>query len=393
MKSVAERVASTSMNFVRKSHSTAVVFTVLRRRRRCRWLSKRVAYDTYHTCTEHFLVLQRNPGLFSLTDIPRQNHHAAGEARSNNSGNPPQPAPEPRVPTFERYPPYSPSAPREWAPDAEGQHLRALWQSVNACEGQPPASRPGFLPFVTAVTHVLQATSTTGDRGDGARPGRKVSPNNDVSCLEATAAAAVSSALPDEVVRCLAEAVVLSASVCRCGSEMAGGGTDIPSSSSSPGAIGCPTHGFSAVSWARIIPSGNWRDGAAEDTSEGGGDRGKIGSARVSGGDTSCSEGGDTDKSCICVDGDAAGRHCAGGAGTSHRRACLVATLRALAAACRWRHTREELARQGRGGGGGVAKALALLCDALCARVTELRRRKQGPFRRSHIAGSTEADR
>ena len=79
--------------------------------------------------------------------------------------------------------------------------------------------------------------------------------------------------------------------------------------------------------------------------------------------------------------------------GTEQWRACLVEALRALSMACRWPHTREELARQCRGGRGGIAKGLGLLCDVLCARVTELRRRRQGPFRRSIAAASANADR
>lgn len=346
---------------------------------------------------------KHNPGPLSLTDVSRQNHHVAGEARSNNNttnnGIPLQPAPEPRPPTFERYPP---SAPREWTSDADGQHLRSLWQSLtDACEGQPFVSRPGFLPFVTAVTRILQHKSTAGNRGDGGsgarergRPAGQDSPEGEGGAsLEANAPAeAVSFALPEGVIRGMAEAV-LSASVCRCGNGMVGGGTHGSSSSSSPGAIGCPTHGFSAVSWVRILPSGNWRDGAGA-VSEGGG-LGRVSSTRVGGDDTSGSNGGDTEQTRTGVNDDGVGchRNSAGGAGLSHRRACLVATLQALATACRWRHTREELAMLCRGGGGGIAKALALLCNTLCARMTELRRRQQGPFRRSHVAGSAEADR
>lgn len=79
--------------------------------------------------------------------------------------------------------------------------------------------------------------------------------------------------------------------------------------------------------------------------------------------------------------------------GTGRWRACLVEALRALSMACRWPHTREELARHCRGGRGGIAKGLGLLCDALCVRVTELRRRRQGPFRRSTVAAGANADR
>lgn len=156
--------------------------------------------------------------------------------------------------------------------------------------------------------------------------------------------------IPAAVVRGLVEAV-LSAAVCCCGREVA---------VEAPAGGGCPAHGLTAVSWVRLFPSG-------------------VRGGRIDGnhGDAEVDEG----------------RRRYVASGTALRRACLVETLRALSAACRCEHTREELARQCRGAGGGIAKGLALLCDALCSRVTELRRRQQGPFRRSNVAGDAYAGR
>lgn len=159
--------------------------------------------------------------------------------------------------------------------------------------------------------------------------------------------------VPTDIVRGLVEAV-LSASICRCGREVAG--TEKRPSRGR----GCPTHGLVAVSWERVLQSEAAYAGAAnaDDKREG-----------------------------------ARERRRAAARGLARRRACLVETLRALAGACQWSHTRQELARQSRDGGGGIAKALSLLCDALCTGVTRLRRRQQGPFRRSNIAGDANAHR
>lgn len=159
--------------------------------------------------------------------------------------------------------------------------------------------------------------------------------------------------IPADVVRGLIEAV-LSASICRCGREVAG--TDNLSS----GGKGCPTHGLTAVSWERVLQS-EADHGCAADTVD-------------------VRRGGQERRRTVA-------------SGFARRRECLVETLRVLAEACRWSHTRQQLARQSRGGGGGIAKALCLLCDALCTGVTELRRRQQGPFNRSNIAGDANAHR
>lgn len=227
------------------------------------------------------------------------------------------------------------------------------------------------MPFVAALTRVLEldsggqaAQTTPGGAGPAADKAVRVAP-----------------ALPDGVVRGLAEAV-LSASICRCGREVATGEGN-----------GCPTHGFSAVSWARVLPSGTWTDGA-EAISGGGQQHGMTSGGGIDGEGTSSSHGGYAKPDRSEVDADRVGGHISGGGtGTSQRRACLVATLRALSAACRWPHTREELARHCRGEGGGLAIGLAVLCDALCVRVTELKRRQQGPFRRSYVAGSVKSGR
>lgn len=221
------------------------------------------------------------------------------------------------------------------------------------------------MPFVAALTRVLDLFADEGHEAVHVR---------------------VVPALPDGVVRGLAEAV-LSASVCRCGREVASGEGN-----------GCPTHGYYAVSWARILPSGTWTDGA-EAGARGGTQHG-IGSGGELDDEGACSShGGDDKVDRAGIDAGREGGHSSGGkgtgtgTGTSQRRACLVATLRALSAACRWPDTREELARHCRGEGGGLATGMALLCDALCVRVTELKRRQQGPFRRSYVAGSAESER
>lgn len=287
--------------------------------------------------------------------IPCQNQHNVGESsNSNGSSGLPQPAPQPRAPTFERYPP---TARREWTADvvADGQQIHALWQRVNTDEGQPLASRPGFMPFVAALTRVVDS-------------GRQAAQNTTGAGSAADEAVRVVPALPDGVVRGLAEAV-LSASVCHCGREVATGEGQ-----------GCPTHGFSAVSWSRVLRRGTW-NGGPEAFSGGGGEHSMAGGGGIDDGGASSSHGGDADSSG------------GSGKGTSQRRACLVATLGVLSVACRWPHTRVELARYCRGKGGGLAKGMALLCDALCTRVTELKRRQQGPFRRPYIAGSAESGR
>ncbi|CAM9527499.1 unnamed protein product [Ectocarpus fasciculatus] len=181
--------------------------------------------------------------------------------------------------------------------------------------------------------------------------------------------------IPVDAVRGLAE-VVLSASVCSCGREVVAETRGAPSSAA--WTFGCPTHGLSAISWARILPSGTWRHEAeAIDREEGDGGA-RVDGCHIKGG---CGRGG----------GDEEGWHTADAEGTARRRACLIETLYALSAACRWSHARDELARLC--DGGGIATGLASLCDALCSRVTELKRRQQGPFRRPHIAGSIECER
>lgn len=250
-------------------------------------------------------------------------------------------------------------------PDADGEQLHALWHRVNTGEGegQPLPIRPGFMPFVAALTCTLdsgnQAAQSTADAGAG----------------PADEAARIAPALPDGVIGALAEAV-LSASVCRCGREVATGEGN-----------GCPIHGLSAVSWARVLPSCTWNDGV-EASSGGRGQHSVVGSVGVDDKGDPCSYGGDANRRRAEVD-------VSGGTGTStsQRRACLVATLRALSAACRWPYAREEMARHCRGERGGLATGMTLLCDALCVRVTELKRRQQGPFRRSYGAGSAESGR
>lgn len=320
----------------------------------------------------------------------QQKQHANEETSNNRS--PPQPAPEPRAPTFKRCPR---EAQRVWAfaDDAEGHRLKTLWQGVKTREDQPLAFRPGFVPFVTALRSYLETAGTTDDSDIATAAmansvvGQQMTDNasspplgHDAEVVEgAPALAADTRGIPIDAVRGLAE-VVLSASVCGCGKEVAAGRRD--GSSSAAWAFGCPTHGLSAISWARILPSGTWRHEAeAFDRDEGDdyGDGGaRVDGCHIKGG---CGRGGR----------DEEGWHTADAEGTARRRACLIETLYALSAACRWSHVRDELARLCEGG--GIATGLASLCDALCSRVTELKRRQQGPFRRPHIAGSIECER
>lgn len=255
---------------------------------------------------------------------------------------------------------------------------------MNAGEDQPLASRPSFSLFVIGLRRALQSSGITCTGGvettaetDGASP---LSSGLDTGCAAVRTPALTHNArgIPADVLRGLVEGV-LSASVCRCGRDVVVGAKE---GSPSAEAVGCPVHGLSAVSWARILPSGRWCDraeafpGETPHRSEVGGD----------------GDSGDPPEHCTRVGSDEVARHHPVGNGTARARACLLETLCALSAACQWSHTREELARQGRAGGSGIAQALMLLCDALCTRVTELRRRRQGPFRRSGVPDSAEAD-
>ena len=360
----------------------------------------------------------RTPSPFSL---PHQKH-------APGATSPPQPLPEPRSPIFQRYPPQA----QEWAfaENADGQHLQSLWQNLKAGDGQPLASRAGFLAFATTLRRALETSRTVavtatvcGDGsaiGDGPDPSLAVrlapsrppqhEDDSEASRCSPTVAAVPTvtggaRGIPTDVVRGLAQAV-LSAAVCRCGREVA---------ADSPVGLGCPAHGLAALSWARILPIGGLR-GGSEDMRRGGGDKkeawlgdGAAGSGDSGGGGFGGGRGGDGGGG-----GSDVGIGACGGAtsdddgtasstldgrarrrtvnGTERRRACLVEALRALSMACRWPHTREELTRQCRGGHGGIAKGLGLLCDALCARVVELRRRRQGSFRRPIATAGASTD-
>jgi len=331
--------------------------------------------------------------------MSRQSEHPVvreASVSSNNSSGPSQPAPEPRAPAFECYPPAADAASGlEWAADADSRRLQGLWQSVNADDGRPLVGRPGCLVFLTALTRALELEGEGSDgrasAGEQAAVVRRQKTGHaDLVGDEAGAGAGVvAPALPGGVIRGLAE-VVLSASICSCGREMTAeeGG-------------GCSTHGFSAVSWARILPTGNGR-GGGETVSGGGGERFGVpsggtwldGETDAYAGSSGAETGQHRARGAGGADGGEASQS-SGETGIAARRACLVAALRALTAACRLPRggAREELARQCRGGRGGLAKGLASLCDALCARVTELKRRQQGPFRRPYVVESAEAGR
>lgn len=279
----------------------------------------------------------------------------------------------------------------------DGRHLDSLWRSVKDGEGRQPiiTNRPAFLPFVTALTHAceLAAATTTAharsvdDATDGypnsspvvgaRRSGQGGRQGDAPAALDPVAAAVVvtptftadARGVPPGIVGGLAEAV-LSAAVCRCGREI--------SSSLSVGG-GCVNHGLAAISWARVLPSGTLRDGLGAIPDGGAGKT----SGRVDG-------GVDTDPVADARGSELRG---VGEEATARRRTCLIKCLRALSAVCRLPHAREELARLSRGQVNGTAQVLALLCEALCARVTELRRRQQGPLRRSNVPGQDNADR
>lgn len=263
---------------------------------------------------------------------------------------------------------------------------------MTADDGRPLVGRPSCLTFLTALTHALEHTGegAVGRSFAGGQAAGAWQKNGGASLAgDEAVEAGVAPTLPVGVIRGLAEAV-LSASVCSCGREMTVGGGG-----------GCPTHGFATVSWARVLPTGNGR-GGGETVSDGSGEHFGVasGETMVDGEGDACgrSGGAETKQHRAGGAGGADGGQAqegSGGTGMAARRTCLVAALRALTAACRWPRggAREELARQCRGGRGGLAKGLASLCDALCARVTELKRRQQGPFRRPYVDGSAEARR
>lgn len=312
----------------------------------------------------------------------------------------PPPLPEPCTPRFQEYPP----AKVEWAfaADAHGKQLRSWWELLRGAEGVPLTERPGFLPFVLGLRKACERAGTAAAPVDHTEINGDDTVTDNAGCLlkpkvgvvqavydnytnvERLGEGAVLDAreivvpivtadargLPADVVRGLSHAV-LSASVCRCGRDV---------ELASPAGAGCPTHGFEAVSWARILSSGTWRDGVEAFPKPGMDDKCASRIGGDDGSDSTNSCGVDDERGQVVFD-----------TAKREKRICLVETLRVLAAACRWPHTRRELARQSSGGDAGFARGLALLCDALCGRVSQLRRRERGVGRRELISSGASA--
>lgn len=329
--------------------------------------------------------------------------------------------PQASAPTFFKYPPPQ----REWAfaADARGRHLELLWNSVRAGGNGKLVDNPDFLSFVTALNDSLRASGSpsmpTGSGGAKCIPQSPVSPRLPIHLTSAAAADGADSkqlkrltttaavvevpavtadarGLPREVTRCLTEAV-LSAAECLCGEHL----KDFRE--------GCSTHGLAEVIWSRVLPTSHGSGGVVADPAvsrvEADLDRvgnqmmGGPGSAghRVDIGDTATA---DASRLANAHSQEVAGegRESSVGGRQAWRRECLVENLHALAAVTRWSHTREELARRGRssvrdgGGGGGMAKVIYLLLDALCGRVTELKRQRNELFRSDRFGASANAD-
>lgn len=277
--------------------------------------------------------------------------------------------------------------------DAEGQHLQELWQKVRINEGELLSKSPVLLTFVTALRQTCElkrsavsATTRSSDSASNGVMGEAEPPYSRTPVVDTGQVAPRRGAktpmiepaveevvptltrdargIPAAVVRGLVE-VVFSVSVCLCGQKVAVG--------SSPERQGCPIHGLTAISWTRVLPSGTWRDGMEA----------------ISGGNIDFKRSRDDGGVAAIGEGTESGTYKDPGGDQpiiselAQRRELLIETLRALSAACRWSHTREELARQCRG---GTAKGLSLLLDALCARLTELKQRYQGPSRRSTMS-------
>lgn len=291
-------------------------------------------------------------------------------------------------PTFVQYPP----AQREWAfaSDAIGQRLQAVWDRIDVSGSL--LDNPDFLDFAAALRGAIGTQSppspppgrgnvapVTGRSGvvtrDDPRSGSTLSQmaiERKVVSLLVPASSEEMEGVPNMVLRRLVDAL-LSAAVCHCGHPL-----KMPRGE-------CPVHGLAEVSWRRIFPAGYPQGGGGASTEETAEVHELAGRTRTAGTAvehkySAVPEAGS------CPEGESKTSRGSGGrgvpAGPALRRECLVQALRVLAAVGRWPHTREEMARQTRlYGGGGIAKTLVLLLDALCARVADLRRRCKGPLR------------
>ena len=295
----------------------------------------------------------------------------------------PQPALEPRAPSFEPYP----AAHRQWvfAVDADGRRLDALWWSVRTAGGKTRITdAPAFLTFVTELRCAYEldvcakgcSTPSPSAQVEGSEKGRPSERDGRAgSCstvvVKAPAPTCVARGVPADVVLWLAEAV-FSAAVCRCGREISG--AESPSSAGG----GCPSHGHAAALWTQVLPSSIFHqdvEATVEDESVASYSRNdRRAGPRSARGVHGCARSG-------------------GEKGVEWRRVCLVEALRALAAVSRFSHAREELARRSRGEGGGFARGLASLCDALCSKIAELRRERDEANLWSRCSESVKPDR
>lgn len=277
--------------------------------------------------------------------------------------------------------------------------------------GGPLVDRIDFLPFVTALRHACERNKST-----PAPHGFKLEtvPPPTESQLHPPAAHSARTAgsdraslreppsihvlvdseargVPVDVVHGLAEAV-LSAAVCRsCGYRL-----------TVDASRGCTTHGLEGtIAWRPVLRSDeeeNEGDGSiflapfpladAPGTSDGSinGEQGPLAEQRADGG---------------VAEADGRGRRSDeeqdGGTavtgGLARRRDCLAETLGALSVATQWSHTREELARRDRAGGGALVKGLASLLSALCELMATLRSGQQGMFGKEQLRGGSNEHR
>lgn len=249
------------------------------------------------------------------------------------------------------FKPYT-AAHREWtfAADADGQRLDKLWHVVRAAGGEGCiADIPHFLPFVRA----LRCACELGVRAAEGEHHIKGDSRSPCSTFPSTAVTVVTPActsdtrgIPAPVVRWLMEAV-FSVSIYSCGEK-------VEALADSSAGVRCPSYEISTPCWTEVLPSEAWHDSCVETAQEGSEVIRKAGDARRDGG------------------ADLMER----------RRVCLVELLWALAAACRFPHTREEFARQSRVKVGGLARRLSSLCDALRQKILELKRSMGGKSRR-----------
>lgn len=187
--------------------------------------------------------------------------------------------------------------------------------------------------------------------------------------------------IPAEVVHSLMEAV-LSAAVCFCGKQLL-----------DPDG-GCSVHGCTQISWYRILPVSKLK--LATSLAHNGVKTSKLnGRLQAAGPAVENDTYVVPDAQSSSTEGEA-GQAAVGKPvthGLAFRRQHLIEILNAISAASRWSHTREELTRHSRVGvASGAIKGLASLLEALCARMSELRQRWEGPVRGQRLDPSSQWD-